>query len=98
MFPLTRERRTFPSVPGISTSFICPSFKSDTLATLKVFVILRGVVEKCRLSRFNRKSGFANEVRIEEIAVEAVEGRRIHWPWTINWRSVEEVCAFGTPL
>jgi hypothetical protein len=57
---------------------------------LNVFVILRGVVEKCRLSRFSRKNGLVNEVRIEEIDLENVDERRlIHWPWTINWTSGE---------
>jgi hypothetical protein len=55
-----------------------------------VFVILREVVEKCRLSRFRRKNGLVNEVRIEEIDVEVDERRLIHWPWTINWRSAQE--------
>ena len=57
---------------------------------MKVFVILRGVVEKYRLSGFSRKNGLGNEVRTEEIDVEADERRLIHWPWTINWRSAQE--------
>jgi hypothetical protein len=47
--PLTLHRRTLPSAFGMSTSFICPSFSSETFATLKCFVIAIGLEEKRRL-------------------------------------------------
>ena len=50
----------------MSTSFICPSFNSDTFATLYDFVILAEDDEKCRCICTSRLSaGLLNEVRIE---------------------------------
>jgi len=55
-----------PSVPGMSTSFICPSLSSDTLATLYDFVILADDDEKCRCICTSRLSaGLLSDVRIE---------------------------------
>ena len=68
-----------PSVPGMSTSFICPSFNSETLATLYDFVILAEDDEKCRCICTSRLSaGLLNDVRIE-LMYEGQDGG-IHTP------------------
>ena len=62
-------------MPGMSTSFICPSFNSETFATLNNLVILADDDEKCRCICTSRLSaGLLKDVRIELIYEEEAGG------------------------